>query len=363
MDIVNLKRIITANIQVAPSARKTLTLTGDALGSATMASVFSTYLGEPLTIELTRPPVETSDSISVIGTSSNTIFSQMSVAARFSVVDSDGALLLTAQPNSGWTFASSFPALSDTLFPALDFKEDSGLYLATYQTDIPLGLSFIGALRLSGMLGYAAWLLGGGSEISISGPIQLISGIPAMTLAVQFSTAPIELGFFRLPWVRFEITSAVEPATDTEPASVTAVASISSSIDFEAQNGTISIPLRADTYLNAPWVRFSTNIGAALDTSLDSLSSLANGLDLGDVVPEQLPIQDQVGLKELSLQVDLAERRLDAVIIGVESKQSWTLIENAISIEKLELDFRLDNPTGAKRLSMMLSGEFGIGKK
>lgn len=364
MNIDTLKRIIKESVKDTPSDNKTLTVTGELLESSSITNLFANYLtNEPLTLTIDEPLSETDESITISGTSTHVLFSQMAIVAEFRVIESEAALFLTAHPIEGWDFTSSFPSLATTFFSRLSFQSESALYLTSHPTieNAAVGLFFTGLLQMNGMLSFFSWLLGGATELVISGAIHLQAGYPILQLATEPSTDTLELGFLQLPIPQFELTSYVKQDEVNESFNFSAVATIHSSINVETSSGMISIPLRADSYLNSPWIQLSTKLDNALQASFDHLSSLANGMDLESIVPQQLPIQNQIGLSGVVLQVDLAKRKLESVLIGVESKQVWQLIEDVIAIEKLQLFFRLIDPIGTKKLSMTLSGEFGIG--
>lgn len=364
MNMEELKQIIQQNSQSTDSGETSLTLTADALRSPTVNDLFTTYLSDqPFTLTSQQTPFETDETLILVGSSSNELFQHMVVTAQFSLIASEVALLITGKPESTWRFSTSFPALEKTFFHALVFQENSELNLSSHpiSQQIGAGLSFVGDLELDHTLNFMTWLLGDPETLTLRGSITLKDEQPVFQIASPPQADPVPLGFLELQATQLELTSEVVPASQRNPAYFTTFASVLARIAIEADSGTVIIPIRADSYLNSNWIRLSADLETALESSLESLSGLANGLDPSQVLPAQLPLQDTIGLKEIALQVNLATRRLESVMFRVESKQAWTLIKDAISIEKLQFNFRLDDPMKTKRLSVMVLGEFGIG--
>lgn len=360
MDIEVLKLIILDNLATTDPDR-TPSLAADALESPAIQQLFETYLeGELMVRELLRDPIDAPDSITILAASYNVAFTDMAIAARFSLTpEGEPTCVITAVPDDVWSFASSFPTLDETFLPLLKFT-DAALLLASHdQSDaVKSGLSFRGNLQLTERLSAIEWLLGSEEFVALTGDIVLQEGIPLITLAKRLPG--LDLGFLQLPFIAFEIGTALRQLPD-ESAEAAAQITLRSAIAFQASSGTVEIPLSTTLFLYSREAEFAANLTQALDSGLDGLSSLANGVDFSEVLPSNLSISGQVALSDLVFGVNLRDRRLQSVRLTVESTQPWVLVEDAISIEKLLLKLRVDDVMTLKRTSLAILGEIGLG--
>lgn len=359
MDIEALKPIILDNLANTDPERE-LTLAADALESPAIQQMFETYLDGALMLrELLRDPIDTPDSITVLGTSYNAPFTDMAIAARFSLnPNGEPTCVITGVPDAIWSFASSFPDLDETFFPLLEFT-DSVLLLASHDLSdtVKQGLSFSGNLQLTDRLTAIAWLLGDEEFVALNGDIVLHEGIPLVTLAKRLPG--LELGFLQLPFIGFELGTALRERPD-QSAEAVAQITLRSAIAFQASSGQVEIPLSTTLFLYSREAEFAANLTQALNSGLDGLSSLANGVDFSEVLPSDLSVSEQLTLSDLVFGVNLRDRKLQSVRISVESTQPWILVEDALSIEKLLLNLRVDDVMTLKRTSLAIAGEIGL---
>lgn len=359
MDIEALKPIILDHLANTDPERMPV-LAADVLQSPAIQEMFETYLEGALMLrELLRDPIDAPDSITVVATSYNVAFTDMAIAARFSLTsDGEPTCMITAIPDAIWSFASSFPTLDETFLPLLEFT-DAALRLASHDGPeaVKQGLSFSGNLQLTERLSAIDWLLGDGEFVPLTGDIVVQEGIPLITLTKRLPG--LDLGFLQLPFVAFEIGTALRQLPD-QAATAVAQITLRSAIAFQASSGTVEIPLSTTLFLYSREAEFAANLTQVLNSGLEGLSSLANGVDFSEVLPSNLSISEQLTLSDLVFGVNLRDRRLQSVRLTVESTQPWILVEDAISIEKLLLKLRVDDVMTLKRTSLAILGEIGL---
>src|SRR5437764_887047 len=244
MDIDKLKTLIKGNIKDG-----TLRLSDTILESDSIKQLFDSYLqSDELVIEDVPPPHETTDSITVQGKGGNLPFTGMDpLTAEFRVINEEAALLLTAGAQDGWTFQSSFPVLKDTFLPELEFDPAPTMRFASYNNppQSQYGLQFEGALKMTSPLSELAWLIGGKSEIDLAGPIQIQMDVPQMALAAELA-GPVNVGFFELPSMPFELRCDAVVNDKDKPPSFQAAMRFATDIRFRANGTDVDLGIGAD---------------------------------------------------------------------------------------------------------------------
>ncbi len=353
----------------------TFTLADDALGPGEIQNLIDAYMQENQLVLTGASSSTQPNAIIVTGQGSNQPFGSTSVNAVFGFDDERGVatmnLAAVAQP--GWTFAVSFPSLGTTFLPELEFDSGDeigyGMYLASYDSDTTqYGLYFRGNLQLTGLLAQLNWLLGNGETIQVQGPINIHQGIPEMDLAAPHVIGDVSLGYFTVPGVDFDITSQLVPSNseDTQSATATAVMTLSTVIRFQASNTRVNVPVSANFYNRPTYLQFNADLTDAVYATLDELSSLVAGQSLSALLGD-VPLSDYVRLSTLMLQVNYASKQLMSVTMGIRTAQPFTLVSNpdagfekVISVDDIELTFRLTNPMTNPALGAMLFGEIDI---
>lgn len=369
MDVVELKRLVKGSISDGQ-----LSLRASDLGSAAVDDLSTSFLpsGQLVMSDVNAENiVEPADqeSITVVGTGSAVPFSGMGVEAVFSIRGGQAALVVTATGRDGWTFADSFPTLADTIFSSLAFDPSPRLRLASYPAsdDVGQGMSFAGMLQLSSALGPFAFLLGTGSK-QLSGTITTENGVPAMTLDGPL-TSGVELGFFDLPAVTLEVRSVPFYNSVEDLHKAETFFRFATTIAFQAGGQGHSIPLSADLHQHQTSIVFMAGLSGVADAVISELSSLVDGLRLDHLLPSgHFSVEDAVSLTDLVLQVDAAStNKLSFVAVGAQTAKSWTLVEDpnvgkALSLDRVKFTFRLDDPMGARQLSLGVLGDMTLGQ-
>ena len=370
LDIATLKQTIKDSVKPDQGVPK-LTLPAGALQSAAITDLFGRYLnatgenGQLLVTDVALPLPEDANSITVSGKGGNVVFAGLAVTAVFSIQQGAAALALTARASGPYSFVTNFPALQDTLFAQLTFSGSPSFTLASYDlsAQVKAGLSFAGTLAVAGPVADIGWLIGYPDAVAVAGTIGGTSALPQIALAARPSV-PVPLGFFTFPAVTLTLCNTPEPPTPGQPVENDAYLGLSAAIAFSAQGKSHQIPLGAQIY-GTPMFLFYADVNALLDAgidaALDELASLVNGADPGALIPESVPISHLLRLSGLILQVDVANRVLRSVRLGVETAEPWHVFD-VLTIEQIGLSIRLDDPLGKKTLTLSLSGEFAIGE-
>src|SRR5262249_8356259 len=316
MDIKKLKTIIKDNIKDG-----TLTLSDTVLESNSIKQLFDSYLeNDHLVMNNVPPPNETVDSITVQGTGGNLPFKGMDpLTAEFTVVNEEAVLSLTATGQEGWSFQSSFPMLKDSFISELEFDPAPTMRFASYSNppQSQSGLQFGGVLKVSPPLSELAWLIGGKSEVELTGPIQIQMDVPQMALSAELA-GPVNVGFFELPSMEFEVRCDPVESDKDKPPSFQAAMRFASDIRFRANGTDVDIGIGAD-FMNTPGpIQFYIEPNKAVKAGLEELRSLMHGADLNKIIPSDFHLEDIIELNNIVVQVDPAARKLASVIIGIK---------------------------------------------
>ncbi len=371
-DFATVKRIIEGCF-----VGNTFTLADDALGPGEIQLLIDAYFPDDQLVLTQASYTNWPDYILVSGVGVNQPLGSTNVNVAFAFDSALGGatMNLLATPQAGWTFGVSFPKLGTTFLPELGFEFDAdtdhpcGFYLASYDsitTQTQYGLYFRGHLQLTGLLAQLNWLLGGAETLQVQGPVNMHQGIPEMDLAAPLVAGAIPLGYLTIPGVNFDITSQLVPSQDggVQSESASALMSFSTAIRFQSSNTRVDIPVSA-AFINRPtFLQFSANLSDALYATLEELAVLVAGADLESLLGG-LNLSDYVGLSDFTLQVNPSTRELMSVSMGVRTTQPLTLIANGgygnvITVNQIELSFRILPPYTSPSLGMAVFGEVQI---
>ncbi len=362
MNIEILKRTIG-------SSGSSLRLALDELGSPAFAATLSPYLPDKiLRIRNIQQWMETEDSISISGTGEDPPFSGMETTAVFSTAISketklpEATVLITAKGHRDWTLATSFPALQHSAVNDVSFAPHPTLHLSSHKVsdEINEGMYFEGLLDLGSALGKFGFLFED-VHYKISGVIYAMEGVPDMALLGPVN-ASLQLGCFQLSNVSCELYSDVRYNTAYLEWEADAYIGISADISLRTRHEVYTIPLLADIYDPQNSVLFVAQLEEGMNAALDELSALVNGLDLA-IPADQLEIAEAIRLTDLKVLVNPANPKLiDYVALSIETANEWTLVEDLLELQAIDVLFRVDDPLSKPRLGGVVSGLIGIGK-
>lgn len=347
-------------------ATRTLTLPDNQLGPD-IQQLFDAYLvGQQLVI--TNADIQNNTTaVLVTGTGNNLPFTGMTIAAHFTADQAGLAQLqstITAPP-SNWTLASSFPVLQGTLFSTLIYSGTQSFAFNSFNISqtAPRGLSFNGAITLSGNWALLSWLLSGQTNIPVTGPIGLVGQAPQMELTAPLGS-PVDLGYFTVP-IAFKLRSTpVSPAPGYGTPYAYTASELAADITFTGEGQAIILPVTAAYYDLPSLVSLSVELDNAVGATLDDLSALLNNSPLSSVLPSGWSIPNIINLKGMELLVNPATETLTSVSLEVATAQPWTVVPDLLTIEQIALTFTLLDPLNVRHnqsLQLTMAGEVALG--
>jgi len=356
MDINRLKSILQFG-------STSLSVTLDALESDALTQTLAPFMPDKiLNLNSITKTDETAQTLSITGTGASAPFVSMKTTALFSL-DEAGAvsLFITAEGQPGWTLGASFAPLGKTLLSTIKFQPSPTLYLSSYDVSaqIKTGMFFDATLASDSPLAAFGFLLGE-AEPKVSGVIQMVEGIPDMILAGPTNPAA-DLDFFKLTNIQYELYSDARYNAGIYEWEADAYVGFSAGIEFKAQGQTYTITIMADVYDPARSVLFVVNLQDGLDAAMEELSALVNGIGL-DIPTSDFQITNNIKLSDLKVMVNPGgAKKIEYITLGIQTIENWTLIEDLLTLEAIDVNFRIDM-AGASKVSGVLSGLLGIGQ-
>lgn len=360
----------------------TLAITGTDLGSDAITALFTSYLPDAtLTVTGavqgtwpggTTQGVTVNAGTSVTGTGGAGPFLGMSIVLVFSVVDDEVVLQLIAVTQAGWTFATSFSQLADTLFTELVFTPAPCFYLASQNGgDFQEGLFFRGALQFTqgSALASASWLLGDGTEAIVYGPVEVHQGVPEVSLAADMA-AGVMLGWFQIAPVTLNVLSYVGSTQIDKTPVLTTTLQMDSALRFHTDKMDVTLPLSAEFGPDSSLVQFYADLNDLLYLGFSELESLLNGVNLGSIqFPAGFSLSQTVALEAFVLQVDLdastMAEKVCAVTAGIRSATPWTLLSDptygsVLTVQEVAVSFIVDDPMTSPSIGAAIFGQVQI---
>ncbi|MEM7498871.1 MAG: LysM peptidoglycan-binding domain-containing protein [Pseudomonadota bacterium] len=325
------------------------------------------YPGGALVLTIEGTP-QVGDTIVISGTFEQDFLGQTTPASTLIFrIDGDGvaqldqSILLPA----GWTLDATFTALKDTKAAGLSFS-DAAFRLASVAHEAPeglvleQGLNLLGKVALKGPFAPVDWVWGaqGRSALWTGGRLRTgadpFGDVPQIALGPAIVETGLSVGATGLG---AGIATSIAPDTDGKAEerfflrgllTVTpALNPFALSADLtEARQGLLTLQLGS--------------IDSPLAT-LDDLAALANGTPLGNLVPSQVPLGDNLRLQSVSVSLSTISKKVvgAGVTVGLEGVD-WTLLPNdVLTLQALRLTVTL-SPTW--KPSFVTSGAFGIGQ-
>jgi hypothetical protein len=353
MDLQRVIQLLRDNLR-----QGVLTVSGTLLESTAIQTVFASYLpGGTLTLTGVAEISDEGGYAQAIGTGpTGSPFAGMTVTAQFSTPGNVAQADLTATRTSGWTWATSFPALQNTILPSLAFSAPS-LTLASQppSPDDP-GLRFTGQLTLGTEYQALLWLLDGSTTLSMAGPVAMDSGLPLPSLKATVSKG-VSLGPLDVPFVDLLVGGSLVPAAGGDPASVLGYLGIGTEVDFTGNGIHVGLPLTSTFGPDARSVLLTvdlTSLGKLVNAGLVDLAALLGGQSFVNELKD-VPLSTLLVLKSFAIQIDLSARTASSVRLQVGSTQAWPVLTERRSpaasanalfvIEEIDLVLALLPPT------------------
>ncbi|NUT49366.1 MAG: hypothetical protein HOV94_18960 [Saccharothrix sp.] len=329
----------------------TFAMAPDALGSdAVQALVADSF---PLTdgkwvLTAVDGPRRQGDAVVLTGTAAALLGVDAPVLAlSFDLADRGGpALLVTLTPHDDWNPGVSFPSWRDTA-PAV-----VGLVFATPRLEwssverpgLAAGLNLVAdqVLAKGTLAALAAF-----PDLRLPDPRGAIGGGDAPTTRITtVPSTPLSIGGLALP-----LTFTATVATPPEPP-----------LGFDSAvvigHGVPDIPvsmrvsdLRAYLVLDADLTDLSRH-------ALSAFADFLHGAQVADAVRDVLAVPDVIVLRHLTAVVGLTPVRLASVGIEIGTGQALDVVPGKVSIPDVSLAFTVEDPTGGKDITALLTGTF-----
>lgn len=314
------------------------------------------------TLDAVTDRTETTGGVTVAGTGASGPFTGMQVTAVFTGTPDGVTVVVTATADSAWTFTQAFPPLAHTVFDTLHFQSPTLILDSTAQQ-----MAFTGTLIISTAMAPLDLLMPNTTH-TITGVITMVSGPPEL----GFTTTPVpdillygpenhsvDVGLFTLSSLRYEIMS--DPFFNYDRidwmvlCSVVVTAAIPITVSGQQRQVLVSAFLSGwgDRLL------FSGDFSALGDLAFAEIVAFTR--QQGLPIPFDVTVTNPVKLTEVQLMVSPARLSVDYVSVKLETRESWTIVQDLFTLDAVDLYFRIDRPLSSPSLTGILGGLFGIG--
>jgi hypothetical protein len=331
---------------------------------------------------------EQNKTITIKGTGFSQPFAEMTVTVVFSVrvnpeSGKEFAAILIEGTNRVWDWSKTFPPLRDTWLSTMEAIQVEGtadprLVLRSCDAgeNAKRGLHFEGQFTPKFLSGLQSFLPG--QQQRLTGSIEMVSAdrslneyqltrLPAVALSgPQIDLKLLESGF---PLSFSELTYSLHcrPYLDLAQIcwSYRSFLVIKGAIQFAARGKKYSIPLSASVYDTSGAVLITAAPAEAVQGLLTEIGGLV-GMSLS--APNGIVgAADLLRLTEIKVLVDPgAEVKIAYVTCHLETGENirWTLIPGFLTLDAVDLDFRIDRPFGPRpHIGVVVSGLLGIGEQ
>lgn len=294
-------------------------------GSGTLKAVFDRSLPDGV-LTITGTMTEANGGVTVSG-SGHGPFAGMDVTAVFTPQGDDVLLVATGTDSGGWSIASAFPQLADSILAGLEVSGGATLVLRTISDDQhPAGLGFKGSVGVGGPLEQALMFIGAATSLDFAGPITFTLGAPDFALIAPVAS-PFSLGPLENLGISIALNSASAPPPPTGGAGG-ALGSISA-------NTAIALTVNGQTAKLPASMLFSG--GALLDlrvaapsgsgVTIADLAGFALGGDLTALIPPKAlyDVAGAISLDSIDFTIAPLKPSLVGVTFDLSVTRPWTI--------------------------------------
>jgi hypothetical protein len=350
MTLIDLKSIVDSYI--SGSSLK-LPSANNKLASTSVNALLNTYWGGVLSGTIKQKGSITGNHL-VYGlnfdTKGFTLYQQAATVngqLDFSIVNNNVELLLTFNPGNNYSFANSFPVLSQTPTFTLNrvLMNDN---VVTINSQQPGTLGFQAVLVVNDFFTLASWMIG--TPPTLTGSIQLQQTANQTFPVINVSSGnlvKLNFGIFSLlTTLRIQSLLTILPNNDPSYSFANEVALITS---FTANNFTLPVALA----LNGPeqhLLAFNLDRSGNIP-SLNALSGLSGfmGTDPQSLITIDLPWSGaKFSIDDLNVVFDIKAKQLVSIGISVSFGLSWTIISKVIELQKVGAVFNIADPIQPK---------------
>ncbi|MCZ8049973.1 MULTISPECIES: DUF6603 domain-containing protein [unclassified Microcystis] len=170
-----------------------------------------------------------------------------------------------------------------------------------------------------------------------------------------------DLTLFQLTDIRYEL--CIDPRFNYDKVEWDNIVylAFSANVPFQAQGTQHSIFLSAQLFNPQSDVRLSADLSDLGNVALEELGSLVNHTGL--TTPFDFNIKQLVRFANLDIVINpTGSPKIRYVNLKLETQESWTIVEDLLTLEAIDVSFRVDDPLGGRNLSGSVSGLVGIGE-
>jgi hypothetical protein len=315
---------------------------------------------------------DTGTEVTIVGTGGNLPFMGMRVTAVFAMHGEEPALTITAVGDDRWTLAHGFPAMQNTFLEQMRYEAPT-LVLRSHPAseEEVAGMTFAGALDMDSPFGVLELFFPQGRH-DLSGPIVMaprlediaedIVPLPSIYLTGS-EGGSADLGVFHLNDASFEINVHAYFDEYWVQWNRRALFSLSATVPFEAQGTTHHIPLYASVGDPDAPILLTADMREVGSVGLHELETLVQNAGLN--VPFDFEIGNLVEFTGLKVAIDPKGSPLVrhvAMEVQTPETVSWTIVQDLLELQAIDLHFRVDTPFGAPKLTGSLAALLGIGE-
>jgi hypothetical protein len=300
---------------------------------------------------------ETADGVTVSGRGEGGPFHSLDVTAEFT----ESGTTVVGAGTENWSFTDAYPQLAHTIFDTLRFSAPT-LRLDSAVT----GLTFTGTLIITAAMAPLDLLMRGVTH-SVTGEIQMVRSIPDSDLPVTAvpsillygpAGAALDLGLFSLSGLRYEVFA--DPFMDYEIGDLITHGRlvVTGSVPFSA-NGT-----RHDILIGTEITDWNASLQFTADftdVGQVAIDDVADFLGHSLALPGELEFTAPILPTEVTVLVTPSgQHKISAVSIKLETQEEWDI--GLFVIQAVDVTFRLDGVGTDPRLTVGVTGLFGIGE-
>ncbi|QXH58925.1 DUF6603 domain-containing protein [Pseudomonas maumuensis] len=329
---------------------------------ASIGTAFGLDGGAALSVEGLRPSGVSGPEQGVVsvsgGRSALLGVTEVSVQLSFNISQGVVAVIVEALMPSGWTLATSFPAMTFFPFSLLQPTTPRFIYTSVAQpafrwsaddggtVGLAAGQNFLSMLDLREISGVGAILgdLVGSASYRFYGPFapDAKAHYPILRLRapVSDSVFAVGVGDWKLSLSAPAVSVSISEPSNQIQAFGFAVSSV---FDGKLDCG-IEIPQTLDTLL-----LFAQPVPGAQFNAGDLIRSLPGGQHYEDYIPRSLSqVFEDVGLSAYRMVLANRAAPVSSVSLAIHTQTPWTLIPSVLSLQALTLSVRLNEPSGPK---------------
>lgn len=196
------------------------------------------------------------------------------------------------------------------------------------------------------------FLLRGTTELKLNGRCNMVQHYPQMELNSQLFES-IKIGDLELNINLALVSKRIILGAKTKRYLAKPQLEFVSFVTFETASGSKKVAIGASLpFGTVGLIEFKSKLDKVTLSDIANLVKLVGG---GLSVPEEIPVAKEIELTELSFVLAPREKKICTIAVCVSSARPWTIIEKQFTVDKVGLQFLIQNPFEKSR-KVYLSG-------